>query len=104
MARKLLLSNPKNLVKLLFASLLLATSLPVAAEIDQITVKEYIPPTVEAEQIYLILLSRGRHDYGHSKFKMRDMNHCQEEGKRYLETGLLRMEAGKDFYCVKASE
>ena len=57
-------------------------------------------PAANAESVRLMLTTaRGE---AHSTFPMRDMDHCEEEGKRWKETEVEAINgSAKGFYCVK---
>ena len=95
-------------MRLLFAPLLLAASLPAVAEVKPIEVESYLVQQAPIEQVYLLLITqsnvRGVKSSSHSTFPMPDINQCEKEGKRWKTTAIDGINGNdKSYYCVKGS-
>ena len=91
-------------MKLLFAPLLFAASLPAVAEVKPIEVESYLVRQAPIEQVYLVLMLEKRSRSNHLIFPMQDINQCEEEGKRWLTTAIDKINSNdKTYYCVNGS-
>ena len=94
-------------MKLLFASLLLATALPAVAQVEPIETESFLIRQAPIEQVYLLLMldAKVNSRTAQSVFPMPDINQCKKEGKRWKTTAIDGIDGRlKSYYCVKGSK